>query len=86
MDIQAGQKLKVVKIDPLLGNKIAPSLVLGEEKEVKEVITCKCGSKHIDVGLISEVNYVTCFECKLELPRGDSIHWCHPSRFEELKQ
>lgn len=66
---------------PLTGNTIAPPLVEGTQYVIKEVYTCKCGQEHIDVGLASMYNYVSCYTCKLELPKGDKIHWCHPSRF-----
>lgn len=76
------QKVKVVKTDPMSGNKVCPPLNLGEEHSIKEIILDKEGNQHIDVGLFSEFNYITSFETKEELDRGDKIHWCHPSRFE----
>ncbi len=82
MEIQVGNALKVIKVGNLPGHNKAPQLTMGELKEAKEVLTCKCGSKHIDVGLKSKLEFVSCFECKQELPRGSEIHWCHPSRFE----
>jgi hypothetical protein len=71
---------------PLTGNLVAPPLNENDSYTAKDVITCVCGSKHVDVGLVSDYNYVSCFECKEPLPDGDKIHWCHPSRFEILQQ
>jgi hypothetical protein len=81
VNISVGDKLIVVNVAPLEGNDKAPPLKLGEMKEAKSVHICSCGSKHIDVGLVSELNFVRCHECKEELHKGDQIHWCHPSRF-----
>jgi hypothetical protein len=68
-------------IEPLEGRKIAPPLTKGADYVVVDILTCKCGSKHLDLELKSDYNYITCFECNEELPHGDDIHWCHPSRF-----
>lgn len=74
----------VINIDPLPGNTVAPPLRMGAALAIKEVITDRNGNQHIDVGLASNYNYITSYETKEELPRGDSIHWCHPSRFKKL--
>lgn len=66
---------------PLQGNEIGPELVVGEEYLIKEIILDSKGNQHLDVGLKSKLNYVRSFETKEDLDRGDSIHWCHPSRF-----
>jgi hypothetical protein len=75
-------KLKAKNIKPLEGNHIAPPLEMDKVYDNKEVFTCDCGQEHYDVGLTSIYNYVTCYKCKKELPKGHTIHWCHPSRFE----
>ena len=80
--MQIGDKLTVVKVEPFPGTSVAPPLVMGEEKELKKILTCDCGSEHYDVGLKSEYNYITCQECGEELEDGESIHWAHPSRFK----
>ncbi len=68
-------------IEPLPGNKVAPPLEKDKEYIVKEIILDVQGNQHLDVGLVSEYNYITSYETKEELKRGDVIHWCHPSRF-----
>jgi hypothetical protein len=82
--IQQGAKLKALNNNPLQGNEVAPPLVVGKEYDAKEVYVCQCGQDHVDVGLASKYNWITCYKCKKELPRGEKIHWCHPTRFEVL--
>jgi hypothetical protein len=66
----------------LEGNDTKPDLVLNGQYVVKKEHTCKCGEVHFDVGLKSELNYVTCYKCREVLPDSDhNIHWCHSSRF-----
>lgn len=80
--IEKDNNLKCVKTDPLTGNTVGPDLSSEKDYVANEVYTCKCGQKHIDVGLKSHLNWVKCYNCEEELPRGIEIHWCHPSRFE----
>ena len=82
--MQTGDKVIAKYIDPLPGNTIAPPLKMNESYEVKETHICGCGNQHIDVGLVSTVTYVSCYECKQELPDGDKKHWCHPVRFKKI--
>lgn len=84
MKYEIGDKLRVTNIAPLLGNKIAPNLDREKEYKIKEIILDSMGNQHLDVGLPSEYNYITSYETKEELQRGDIIHWCHPSRFERI--
>ena len=62
-------------------NEIGPDLELNKEYELKERVTCGCGEKHYDVGLVNDINYVECYKCRETLPSG--IRWCHSSRFKE---
>jgi hypothetical protein len=71
----------VVDSKPLPGNEIAPNIKVGDHYDLVQTITCSCGQEHYDIGLKSEYNYIRCYACKKDLPKGDSIHWCHPSRF-----
>lgn len=81
-EFQPMDLIKCINEDPLEGNSIAPPVKVGGDYSIFEVLICpSCGSKHLDVGIESAINWITCFECKKELPRGDQIHWCHPSRF-----
>jgi hypothetical protein len=77
------KQLRCINADPLEGNVYGPALVKGNLYEVKEIIIDSKGHLHYDVGLKSVLNYVRSYETKEELPRGNEIHWCHPSRFEE---
>lgn len=81
--IKLGQVLICKNNQPLEGNTIAPPLTVDEKYTAKEVLICDCGQDHIDVGLKSKYNFITCYKSKTELPRGTKIHWCHPSRFEQ---
>lgn len=78
-------KVRVVNVKPLGGRDTAPKLTLGEEKTVHGICLDKDGNQHLDVGLVSDLNYVTSFETGEQLPNGNLIHWCHPSRFELIK-
>lgn len=77
-------KVKALNNNPLQGNDVAPPLKVGEGYIVKEVFTCGCGQDHLDVGLVSEYNWINCYKCGKSLPRGTEIHWCHPTRFEAI--
>ncbi len=68
-------------IDPLPGNKIAPPLEMGKRYEIVSIVLDSKGNQHLNVGIASEVAFVTSYETKEELPQGDVIWWCHPSRF-----
>ncbi len=76
-----GQKVVAILVDPLQGNKVAPPLKKGVQYVIKNITKDSAGNPHLDVGLKSDYSYVTSWETKEELPDGDKIHWCHPSRF-----
>lgn len=78
-------KQRCINIEPLTGNTIAPPLVLGEEYSINTIANDSEGNEHWDVGLVSQYNYITSHETGEELPEGDKIHWCHPSRFEAIE-
>lgn len=77
-------KQRCINIAPLEGNTVAPPLKLGEEYDIKTITNDSEGNEHWDVGLVSQYNYITSHETKEELPQGDKVHWCHPSRFEAI--
>lgn len=83
--ITEGDTLNCVNSKNLPGNMVAPPLEEGAEYPALKVIACSCGKQHIDVGLKSEYNWVSCYNCKEILPESDQIHYCHPSRFEIKK-
>ncbi len=74
-------QIKCINNNRLVGNDLKPDLKINGLYELKEVHTCKCGEKHYDVGLVSEINWVTCYKCREVLPNSDKIHWAHSSRF-----
>lgn len=75
-----GELITCINIEPLKNNSIAPDLELNKEYSVKELFTCKCGEKHVNIGLPLNVNFVECYKCRETLPKTN--HWCHSSRFE----
>lgn len=81
---QIGDTVECVNIDPLPYDKhhrTCPKLKLGEEYPIKTIAYDSQGNQHLDVGLESSMNYIRSFETRENLPCGDKIHWCHPSRF-----
>jgi hypothetical protein len=68
----------------LKNNDHGPLLIENEKYLVKEVYTDADGYDHIDVGVVSRLNWVSCYETKKPIPRGDKIHWCHPVRFVKI--
>lgn len=79
-----GQEVRCINNAPLKGNEIAPSLIVGEKYTVKQIIFDSAGNQHLDVGIVSEVEYVRSYETKEQLRNGHLYHWCHPSRFESI--
>jgi len=77
-----GQKVIAINNKPLAGRSVAPKLEIDKEYEILSIVLDSKGNQHLNVGLKSELNYVTSFETGEELPDGDKIHWCHPSRFK----
>lgn len=77
-----GEALRVINVAPFGERKIAPPLTLGSIVNLHKTYICGCGENHLDVGLISEYNFITCHKCYEELPDGENIHWAHASRFE----
>lgn len=81
-----GDTVRAVNNKPLPGNDKSPALEIGKEYPVVGIVLDEAGNQHLNVGLESELNYVRSYETKEELPHGDEIHWCHPSRFEKVEQ
>lgn len=79
-NLLVNDEIKCVNQNLLEGNSNGPDVKLGDIYPLKSIHTCSCGKQHYDVGLPLTLNYVTCYDCKEELP--DTTHWCHPSRFE----
>jgi hypothetical protein len=77
-------ELTCINVAPLEGNTIAPPLFLDKKYQEVKRYSCSCGQEHIDVGLVSQFSFISCYKCKEHLPET-KIHWCHPSRFAETK-
>ena len=86
MKFEEGQTVRALNKEPLKGNDYAPPLVVGEKYPVVGICLDKQGNQHLDVGLKSTLNYITSYETGENLPDGDKIHWCHPSRFELVEE
>lgn len=67
---------------PLPNNEVAPPLIVGNEYKLVQEFVCICGQNHFDVGLKSRYSFISCYKCGKQLPNGDKIHWCHPTRFQ----
>jgi hypothetical protein len=81
--VRLGQPLICKRVRPFQNTDEAPPLVADGEVELKRITLDKEGNPHFDIGLVSELNYVSSQETKEYLPgswRGGT-HWCHPSRF-----
>lgn len=71
--------LRAENVEPFKGagrdgttNKpIAPPLALGHEYKPLKAYVCNCGHNHVDVGLVSKFNYISCTNCGEKLPDGD---------------
>ena len=79
---EVGQLVKCINNTPLKGKEHCPPLELEKQYPINQIILDSAGNQHLDVGLKSELEYVTSFETGEQLKDGHVIHWCHPSRFE----
>lgn len=85
MKFEVGDIVRCKNINFLTGNHIRPSLQLDKEYPIKQITLDKADNQHLDVGLISEYEFIRSYETKEILPNSD-IHWCHPSRFEHVNK
>jgi hypothetical protein len=69
----------------LAGRSVKPPLEEGKHYPILNIIYDSKGNQHLDVGLTSRYNFIRSQETDEELPNGNIIHWCHPSRFELKK-
>jgi hypothetical protein len=81
MKYEIGQTVTCKNAAPLPKKKIAPPVRVGASYVIKDIFVDSKGHQHIDIGLVSEYEYISSFETGEHLPNGDKIHWCHPSRF-----
>lgn len=73
------------KVSGLINDK-KPDVKLGEIYPVVQVIKDKKENEHYDIGLKSNLSYVTSIDTGEELKDGHKIHWVHPSRFEIVEE
>ena len=85
IDFKIGNTIKVINDKPLKGNENGPYIKLDSEHSILNIILDKKGNQHLDIGVKSPYSYITSYETGEELPNGDTIQWCHPSRFELIK-
>ncbi len=78
--------IECINDKPLEGKSVCPPLKFGFNYTVKGIVLDSQGNQHLDVGLESKYNYIESFETKEDLPNGNKIHWCHPSRFKPLNK
>ena len=81
-----GDEVRAVNIKPYEKNGVAPPLIEQENYTIKSITIDSKNNQHLDVGLVSEYNYISSRETAEELRNGDTIHWCHPSRFIKIKK
>lgn len=88
--IKIGDIIKCVNASRLKGNNYRPEVVDEADYELVGIATCPiCGQEHYDIGLISKLNFISCYTCKQAgkqtIIEGSkeigSIHYCHPIRF-----
>jgi hypothetical protein len=77
-----GQQVRCIDTSPLSGNSIAPDLEEGKVYNIISIAVDKEGNQHLDVGVVSTFAYITSYETGEILPHSNTIHWCHPIRFE----
>jgi hypothetical protein len=78
------QRIRCIHTGYLPDKSVKPPLEKDKEYTVNNIAYDKEGNQHLDVGLKSAYNWITSKETGEELPEGNKIHWCHPSRFEEV--
>lgn len=87
---KVGETVKCIIEKALSSSGYGPNVKLNQTYIIKEIITTGKrketpeGYDHIDIGLPSEVGSVTCLETGDVIPRGETVAWCHPSRFETV--
>jgi hypothetical protein len=79
-----GDEGLVINAGFLKGNNIRPPLSSGVKYVIKGICYDRQGNQHLDVGLKSSYETISSYETGEELPDGDKIHWCHPSRFSKI--
>lgn len=86
MKFKVGNKVKIINNKSLEGNENGPYIKNGDDHIIIGIVLDKKGNQHLDIGVKSPYSYVTSYETGEELPNGDTIQWCHPSRFELIEE
>lgn len=77
--------VKCIDDQPLMGNTIAPPIIIGDEYKIENITLDKESNQHLDLGFISMYNWIKSWETGEELSNGDRIHWVNPIRVEFVK-
>ncbi len=67
-------------------NKCAPPLEKEKEYVVESIVLDSKGNQHLNVGLKSMCAWIRSIDTGEDLPDGERIHWCHPSRFVPVSE
>lgn len=85
-DLRTDTEILCVDAKPLPGNEQYPNLEEGKTYPLLGMTLDGEGNQHLNVGIVSTLNYVSSYETGAHLPNGDKIHWCHPTRFTKVLQ
>lgn len=80
-NFEEGMEVTCINAKLLPGNDNGPLLEEEKNYSIKKIILDSAGNQHLDVGLVSSLQFITSYETKEDLPDGNKVHWCHPSRF-----
>ena len=70
-NLKAGDTVVCINSEKFSDKEVGPPLTKGNNYVIKEVITTTGGNDHIDVGLKSMYNYVSCQATGIRIPRGE---------------
>ena len=83
--VDEDKEIECVNAKPLPGNEVYPKLEEeGKRYPLVSIALDSEGNQHLNVGLVSNHNYISSYETGEHLPDGDTIHWCHPTRFRKV--
>ena len=81
---EPGDVVQVWHTEPLPGKKVGPKFQHGTI--VLNVFTDSAGYQHLDIGIKTDLNFITSYETGEKLPSENNVHWCHPLRFHLVKK
>lgn len=85
-----GDRVKCINNSPINNDHIhlIPRLKLNGEYIINNIMSCKCNSLFLDVGLIANANasiYTKCCYCSY-IFIDNRIHWCASKRFVKIEE